>query len=147
MISDKLTEDMKRAMKSGDKFTLGVIRMLRAELKNGAIAAQRELAETDEAKIVAAYAKKRKDAREQCLSSGRSDLAEKEQKEYDIVVSYLPPQLEGPELEKIVKEKVEETGAQGMADFGKVMKSVMEAVAGRAEGAEVRAAVKKVLGQ
>jgi len=145
MISEKLTADMKAAMKSGDKPRLSVIRMLRAELKNAQIAAGEELSEEQEQKVVAAYAKKRKEAREQAEQMGREDLAEKEEFEYAITMSYLPAQLDEAELLSIIREKIEETGAQGPKDMGKVMKVVMAAAGNQADGSTVSGLVKKML--
>ncbi len=145
MISEKLTTDMKGAMKSGDKPRLSVIRMLRAELKNAQIAALEELSEEEEQKIVASYAKKCKEAKEQAEQLGREDLAEKEAFEYSVAMSYMPAQLDEAQLLSIVKEKIEETGAQGPKDMGKVMKAVMAAVGGQADGSTVSGLVKKTL--
>ena len=145
MISEKLTTDMKGAMKSGDKPRLSVIRMLRAELKNAQIAAGEELSEEEEQKIVASYAKKRKEAKEQAEQLGREDLAEREAFEYSVAMSYMPVQLDEAQLLSIVKEKIEETGAQGPKDMGKVMKAVMAAVGGQADGSTVSGLVKKTL--
>jgi uncharacterized protein YqeY len=145
MISERLTADMKAAMKSGDKPRLSVIRMLRAELKNAHIAAGEELSEEQEQKIVASYAKKRKEAREQAEQIAREDLAEKEEYEYTVTMSYLPAQMDEAELLSVIKEKIEETGAQGPKDMGKVMKAVMAAVGNQADGSTVSGLVKKTL--
>ena len=145
MISEKLIADMKDAMKSGDKPRLGVIRMLRAEFKNAQIAAGEELSEEQEQKIVASYAKKRKEAKEQAEQLGREDLAEKEKFEHSVAMSYMPAQLDEALLLSIVKEKIEETGAEGPKDMGKVMKAVMAAVGGQADGSTVSSLVKKTL--
>jgi uncharacterized protein YqeY len=145
MISDKLQNDMKDAMKAGDKARLSVIRMLRSELKNAQIAKNDELTEEDEQKVLASYAKKRNEARQEYKKAGREDLADKEKYEYDVTKSYLPAQLSEEEVASIVKAKIAETGAAGPADFGKVMKAVMAEVGSRAEGATVSAAVKKQL--
>jgi uncharacterized protein YqeY len=145
MISDKLNADMTAALKAGDKGKLSVIRMLRAELKNAQIAAGEALTEEQEQKVLASYAKKRKEAKEQALEVGRNDLADKEQFEYDTTMSYLPEQIDDTDLESIIKAKIEETGASGPRDMGKVMKAVMEAVGNRAEGSKVSALVKKAL--
>lgn len=145
MISKKLAGDMKIALKSGDKARLSVIRMLLAELKNAEIAAVRELTEEEEEKVVAAYAKKRMETMETYKQAGRADLFEKEKAEYGTTVSYLPPRIEEDELEKLVTQKIEETGAQGMKDFGRVMKAVMASVGSRADGSVVSAMVKKVM--
>lgn len=145
MISDKLASDMKTAMKSGDKVKLSVIRMLRSELKNAQIAAGDALTEEQEQKVIASYAKKRKEAKDQCIQMGRNDLAEKEEVEYTITMSYLPEQLDEVELVSLIEQKIEETGAQGPKDFGAVMKAVMQAAGNRAEGSVVSALVKKTL--
>ncbi|UCG53093.1 MAG: GatB/YqeY domain-containing protein, partial [Candidatus Latescibacterota bacterium] len=77
--------------------------------------------------------------------AGRSDLAEKEEYEYDLTISYLPPQMDEDELVSLIGAKIEETGAQGMKDFGRVMKAVMEVVGGRADGSAVSALVKNLM--
>lgn len=145
MISEKLEQDMKAAMKAGEKEKLACIRMMRAELKNARIAQGKDLSDADEQKILASYAKKRKESRETYEQAGRKDLADKEQSEYKIVMSYLPEQLGDDDLQAIVEAKIEETGAQGPADMGKVMKAVMAEVGGRAQGSAISAMVKKVL--
>lgn len=145
MISERLTADMKAAMKSGDKVKLGVIRMLRAELKNARIAAGEDLTDAQEEKVLAGYAKKRKEAMEQYRQGGREDLAGKESAEYEITISYLPPRMDDAELAALVKSKIEETGASGKKDFGNVMKAVMQAAGSRADGAAVSAVLRKLL--
>ena len=145
MILEKLTTDMTAALKAGDKPRLSVIRMLRAELKNAQIAEGDTLSEAQEQKVLASYAKKRKEAKEQALELGRDDLAEKEEFEYNVTMSYLPEQLDDAELESIIKTKIEETGATGPREMGKVMKAVMEVVGNQAEGSKVSALVKKLL--
>jgi hypothetical protein len=121
MISRKLAEDMKTAMKSGDREKLGVIRMLLSELKNAEIAARHELSEEEEERVVASYAKKRQESMDTYKQAGRTDLFEKEGREYAATISYLPPRIGEKELASIVADKIGETGAQGMKDFGKVM--------------------------
>lgn len=145
MISKKLMEDMKAAMKSGDKPRLSVIRMLMAELKNARIAAGHDLEDGEEQKVVNAYAKKRKETVATYKEAGRTDLADKEQFEYDLAISYLPPRMDEAELEALIVAKIEETGAEGMQDFGRVMKAVMEDVGSKADGSEVSALVKKTM--
>jgi uncharacterized protein YqeY len=145
MISEKLVADMKDAMKSGDKPRLSVIRMLRAELKNAQIAAGEELTEPQEQKVVGSYAKKRKEAGQQAEQMGRADLAKKEAFEYSVAMSYLPAQMDEAGLMSVIKEKIDETGAQGPKDIGKVMKAVMAAVGSQADGSVVSKLVKKAL--
>ncbi len=145
MISKKLREDMKVAMKAGQKERLGVIRMLLAELKNAGLAVSHELTSDEEEKVLAGYAKKRLEAMEAYRQAGRVDLYEKEQREHGITTAYLPPKMTEEELVKIITQKIEETGAGGMKDFGRVMKAVMTSVGSREDGSIVSAAVKKVL--
>ena len=145
MIAKKLADDMKIAMKSGEKARLGVIRMLLSELKNAELAAAQELTSEEEEKVVAAYAKKRLETMDTYKQAGRADLFEKEKAEYETTVSYLPPRIEEDELQRLIAQKIEETGAQGMKDFGRVMKAVMASVGSRADGSAVSAWVKKVM--
>lgn len=145
MILDRLKDDMKEAMKSGDKMRLGVVRMLMSELKNARIAAKKELSQQEEEKVLASYAKKRKESIEKYLEGGRKDLADKEQTEYEITVSYLPEQLGQDELKMIIQKHIAELDAVGKQDFGRVMKSVMEEVGSRAEGAKVSAMLRELL--
>jgi hypothetical protein len=145
MISKQLADDMKIALKAGEKARLSVIRMLLAELKNAEIAAAHELSQEEEEKVVAAYAKKRLETMDTYKQAGRADLFEKEKGEYETTVSYLPPRIEDDELQKLVAQQIEETGAQGMKDFGRVMKAVMASVGSRADGSVVSAMVKKVM--
>ena len=147
MISKKLVDDMKVAMKSGDRERLSVIRMLLAELKNAGLAAARELTHEEEERVVATYAKKRQEAMEAYKQAGRADLFAKEEREHETTVAYLPPRLSDEELSAIIAEKITETGVHGVKDFGKLMKAVMASVGSRADGSVVSAAVKKVLSE
>jgi hypothetical protein len=121
--------------------------MLLSELKNAEIAAAHGLSAEEEEKVVASYAKKRQEAVDAYKQAGRADLFEKEQREYGITMSYLPPRMTEEELARLVAEKIEETGAQGMKDFGRVMKAVMASVGSRADGSIVSATVKKVMSE
>lgn len=145
MISEKLNGDMKEALKSGDRARLSVIRMLRADLQNARIAQGEDLSEDAQQKVLASYAKKRKEAQEEYAKAGRKDLADKERYEYELTKSYLPAEMDEAELAAIVEAKVSEVAAGGPADFGRVMKAVMQEVGSRAEGAAVSALVKKIL--
>ena len=141
----KLQEEMKAAMKSGDKERLSTIRMLISEIKKVQIDKKKELSDEEIIEIIQRYAKQRKESIKQYREAGREDLAEKEEKELKIVQEFLPEQLSEEEIEKIVDEVIAETGASSMKDMGKVMKVVMEKVKGRAEGSVVSSIVKKKL--
>ncbi|MFQ5510922.1 MAG: GatB/YqeY domain-containing protein [Candidatus Krumholzibacteriia bacterium] len=145
MISEKLIEDMKAAMKSGDKVRLGVIRMLRAELKNAQIAAREALSAEDEEKVLFAYAKKRRESMDQYVEGGRKDLANREEAEYEITMAYLPPRMEAEELTSLIQAKISETGARGGGAFGTVMKAVMQEAGSRVDGSMVSTRVREML--
>ena len=136
---------MKSAMKAGDKDRLQVIRMLRTELKYAQIDAGHELSEAEEQKVLASYAKKRKESIDQYREGGREELAAKEEVEYNITMEYLPAQLDEAELADIIKAKIAETGAESPKDFGKVMKAVMDTVGSRADGKAVSGLLKQML--
>lgn len=144
MIIDQLTQDMKAALKAGEKQRLGVIRMLLAELKNARIAEGADLDEAAERKVLASYAKKRQEAMEQAHTVGREDVAERERYEHDVTMSYLPAQLDEDALRAIVQKHIDAAGGDPQA-FGRVMKAVMADVAGQADGKTVSALVKQML--
>ncbi len=142
----KLQDEMKAAMKSGDKERLSTIRMLISEIKKVQIDKKKELSNEEIIQILQRYAKQRKESIKQYTEAGREDLAQKEERELKIVQEFLPQQLSEEEIEKIVEEAISETGASSMKDMGKVMKVVMEKVKGRADGSLVSSIVKKKLG-
>ena len=146
MIKEKLNEDMKVAMKSGDKLRLSVVRMLMSELKNEKIAKGAELDEASERRVVTSYAKKRKEALEAARAGGREEIAQREQAELDITMSYLPKQLTEDDLRTVVKKHIETSGASGKEAFGVVMKSVIADIGGQADGKVISSIVRELLG-
>jgi uncharacterized protein YqeY len=142
---NKLQEEMKAAMKSGDKEKLSTIRMLISEIKKVQIDSKKELTDEEIISILQKYIKQRKEAYTQYEQAGRKDLAEKELKEIEIVQQFLPPPLSEEELIKIVEETIQEVGASSIKDMGKVVKAVMDKVKGRAEGSLISKIVKEKL--
>ncbi|MBN1997702.1 GatB/YqeY domain-containing protein [candidate division KSB1 bacterium] len=142
---DRLTQDMKVAMKSGDKARLSAIRLLRGQIKDAAINKQGELIEEEEIAVLTSAAKKRRESIEAFASAGRTDLVEKEQAELDLIKEYLPAQLSVEELEKVVNEAIQQTGASSLKDLGKVMPVVMAQVKGKADGRQVNEMVRQKL--
>jgi len=142
---NKLQEEMKAAMKSGDKDKLSTIRMLISEIKKVQIDSKKELSDEEIISILQKYIKQRKEAYVQYEQAGRKDLAEKELKEIEIVQQFLPPPLSEEELIKIVEETIKEVGASSIKDMGKVVKAVMDKVKGRAEGYLISKIVKEKL--
>ncbi|WP_457621797.1 GatB/YqeY domain-containing protein [Persephonella sp.] len=141
----KLQEEMKTAMKSGDKEKLSTIRMLISEIKKVQIDQKKELSDEEIIAVIQRYAKQRKESIKQYKEAGREDLAQKEEKELEIVQQFLPQPLTEEEIEKIVEETIKELNASSMKDMGRVMKAVMEKVKGRAEGSVVSSIVKSKL--
>ncbi|NOY61386.1 MAG: GatB/YqeY domain-containing protein [Calditrichaeota bacterium] len=144
-IFEKLTSDMKDAMKAGDKERLSTIRLLRGQIKDAAIDKRDDLDEEEEIVILSNAAKKRRESIKIYSEAGRDDLAGKEQRELDVIQSYLPQQLSAEEIEKIVDEAIEETGAQSMKDMGRLMGAIMPTVQGRADGKQINEMIRQKL--
>lgn len=150
-MKDKIQKDLNQALKEKDKLKVSTLRLLLSEIHNREIAlgyAQGEnLSDEEVTKIVRQQIKQRKEAIEAYQKGKRDDLVKKEKAELTILNNYLPQQLSAKELETTIQSVINEVGAKGMADFGKVMGGVMAKVKGRADGRAVSEAVKKALGQ
>jgi len=144
-IKEKLKEDLKISLKSKDTIRLNTVRSIINAIKNKEIDLRRELNEEEIFQVLNSLAKQRREAIEQYEKGNRQDLADKEKKELNIILEYLPEQLSDEEIEKIVKETIEKVGASSLKDMGKVMKEVMPRVKGRADGRKVNELVKKLL--
>ena len=145
MLADTIQKSLIEAMKARDALRVSTLRMLNSELKNAKIDKKSELTEEEILKVVQKEAKKRKDSIESYEKAGRSELAESEKKELEILQEYLPEQMSDEDLVKIVDEAVKGTGASSMQDMGKVMSAVMPKVAGMADGGRVSSLVKQKL--
>jgi len=143
--SEGIQQDVKTAMKERDKPRLGALRMLGAALKNGQIEAGRPLEEHEEQTILRRQLKQREESAEAFRKAGREDQAASEAAEADVVRAYLPQSPSPEELEKIVDTAIQETGATGMRDMGRVMGRATQLSEGRAEGRELSALVKERL--
>lgn len=142
-----LNDDMKTAMKAKDKETLQVIRMLKASIQNEQIKKGADLNEEEELTVLSREMKQRRDSLTEFEKADRTDLAEKVKGEIAIVEKYLPAQLDEAEIRQIVAGAIEKTGASSPKKFGKVMGAVMPQVKGKADGNQVNAIVKELLGQ
>ena len=143
--SERIRQDLKTAMKERDKPRLGALRMLGAALKNGEIEAGRPLEEQEEQTILRRQLKQREESAEAFRKAGREDQADSEAAEADVVRAYLPQPLSPEEMEKVVDAAIQETGATGMRDMGRVMGRATQLSEGRAEGRELSALVKERL--
>lgn len=145
--TEKINNDLKEAMKSGDKIRLKTIRSIRALIlefeKSGA---NKVLNEEEEIKLLSSAAKKRKESVEEFTKAGREDLAKEEEAELQIIMFYLPKQLTQDEVFAEVKRIAAEIGASAKSDFPKLMPASIKELKGKADGKSVKAAVEKVLG-
>jgi len=146
VLKEKINDDLKASMKSGDKLRLETIRSVRAlilEFEKSGLG--KELNDEEVIKLITSAVKKRKDSIEQFRAAGRNELAEKEEKELGILMEYLPKQLSNEEIYSIVKEIAAGMNAAGKEDFPKLMPAVMKELKGKADGKVVKSAVEKVL--
>jgi uncharacterized protein YqeY len=145
---ERIDNDLKAAMKAREADRLGVLRMLKAALKNAAIekhGATGQLDDTDAAAVIRKQAKQRQDAIEGFEKGHRPELAAKEKIELEILNAYLPKQLGADELSALVKESIAEAGATSKAQMGAVMKIAQVKAAGRADGKALSQEVAKQL--
>jgi len=143
-LSERINEDLKAAMRAGDRVRLETVRSLRAALLELAKSGN-EVTDDAEQRAVANQAKRRRDAIEQYRAAARNDLADKEEAELKIIEEYLPQQLDDAAVEERVRAIIEETGAKGPADFKVVMPRSVAAMRGVAEGGRIQAIVKRLL--
>lgn len=144
-IQPKLLEDMKLAMKSGDKIRLETIRGLRSQLKNTEIDKGETLSLEDEIQVLLSAAKRRKESIEQFKAGQRFDRAEEEEQELNIIQEYLPQQMTEEEIVSLVNTVITDVSATSLADIGKVMGKLMPQVKGRADGKIVQKIVQQKL--
>ena len=142
-LKQQLVEDMKAAMKSGDKHTLGVVRLINAAIKQREVDERIEL---DDAAVIAAMekmVKQRKDSVSQFDAAGREDLSAVERAEIVVIEKYLPAKLGEADIHAAIDAAIAETGATGPADMGKLMGALKPKLAGQADMGLVSALVKK----
>jgi len=133
-LETRLQEDQKKAMKTGDKSLLGLIRLLRSQLQYARMQAGEEWSEEKAQEVLAAAAKARRESISLFEKGGRMDLVEKEKAELALLERYLPAQLSDQELSTLIELCISETGARDLKDMGKVMAALMQRVRGRADG-------------
>jgi len=144
-LEERVAEEMKQAMKAGDKLRLSTIRMVRSALKNKEIELRRKLGDEEVVKAIHAMVRKGEESVEQFQAGGRMDLVEKEKKEMEILKSFLPQLLSQEEIVKIIDQSIQETQASSPKDIGKVMKSVLAKIGGKADGRLINQLVKEKL--
>ncbi len=144
-LKEQLLEDMKTAMKEKDLIRKETIQMVRSGILQ--VEKDKKVTLDDEGVIdvIAKEVKRRKDVLPDYEKSGRADLIDGIKTEIEVLLHYLPSQLTEEELEPIVKQTIEETGAASMRDMGKVMSAIMPKIKGRADGRTVNEMIKKIL--
>ncbi len=143
---DRLSEDLKEAMKSGNTVKSSVIRLLKSTIKYREIEKKGPLSDEEVIEVVMSGIKQRRDSIEQFSKGGREDLVKKEGSELEILQAYLPEPLTDEELAAEVKAVMKEVGATSAKDMGRVMKALMPRVKGRAEGTKISSIVKELMG-
>ena len=146
VLYEKIQSDMYTAMKAGDKEKASTLRTVLAKLKNKQIDTREPLSEKDEIKVLQTLVKQRKESIDLYQKGGRSELAEAESFELEIINTYLPEMMNEDDVRKLIEEIIEETGAQSMADLGKVMPQIMKQGKGLIDGKTAQRIVSEMLG-
>jgi uncharacterized protein YqeY len=133
-LAERLTDDMKSAMRSGDNRRRDVIRYLRAAITNAAIEKRADLDDAEIEKVIRTQVKQRRDSIDMFRSGGREELAEEEEAQVAILLDYLPAQLSHDELVELVRATAESLGVSTQRDMSRLMPALVEAAGGRAEG-------------
>ena len=144
-IQDRLTEDLKAAMRAGDVVTRETIRMVLASLKNRRIELGEDLEEAEELQLLSKAVKSRQDSAEQYDAAARTDLADQERAEIEVIRRYLPVAPTEEEVRGIVTAKIAELGIASKRDIGKLMKGVMAEHKGRIDGKQVQQIANELL--
>ncbi|HLR25240.1 MAG TPA: GatB/YqeY domain-containing protein [Fodinibius sp.] len=148
-LKDQIMADLKQAMKAKEQKKLQVLRSLKAKLLEREISeregGEASLSDEQTIEVLMKAAKQRKESIEQFEKGGREDLVQSEKAELEIINSYLPEMLSEEEVREVARKKIEQTGAENMADMGRVMGAMMQELKGKAEGSLVSKVVKEEL--
>jgi len=146
---ERIDQDLKESLKSGDKSRLNAIRSIRAALLEKEVSVRTGgkavLTEEQELEVLVSLAKKRRDSIEQFTQGNRPDLAENEMNELKVIEEFLPAPVSDEEITAIIQEIVTRTGASSMKEMGRVMGEAMKALKGKADGTKVQLVVKSLL--
>lgn len=144
-LSSRFDADLKEALKSGDRLKLSVVRMIKASVKNREIEKRSQLSDEEIVSVLTSLAKQRRESIEHFLAAGRTDLADREASELDVVKGYLPAQLSREDVDGLIRAALQECGASSPNDVGKVMKLLMPRLKGVADGQAVNRRVRELL--
>jgi len=146
LLTDRIKDEMKAAMKGGDKFKLGVIRLILAAIKQVKVDERITLDNDRTLQVLDKMLKQRRESIKQYSDAGRIDLADAEEAEVRVIQEFLPAALSDAEIDALVQEAIAESGAASIKDMGKVMGVATKELAGKADGREISAKVKQLLG-
>lgn len=144
-IKQRISDDVKNAMRSKDKERLATLRMITAAIKQKEVDERADLDDEQVLTVLDKMAKQHRDSIEQYQKAGRDDLVAKETSELEVVTSYLPEQLSEEEIRQIIKETIEATGASSMQDMGNLMGQLKPRLQGRADMGKVSGLIKQAL--
>ncbi len=144
-LKDKLMEDLKASMKNKDSVRKNTITMIRAAIKQLELDQRKELEDDEVLEIISKQLKEKRNALEDFKKAERQDLIDLTEEEINILLEYLPKQLSDEELRQIVIKTIDELGAKDLKDMGKIMKSIMPKIKGKADGGRVNKIVREIL--
>ncbi|MFA6413459.1 MAG: GatB/YqeY domain-containing protein [Syntrophales bacterium] len=144
-LNKKIEQEMIKAAKAKEKIRLSALRMMKNAIHNKEIELRREATEAEFMQVLATMVKQRRDSIEQFEKGGRMDLVEKETSELNVVQEFMPQQFSEEDLTAAIEKAIQETGAAGPKDMGKVMKALLPVISGRADGKIVSEKVKSRL--
>jgi uncharacterized protein YqeY len=145
LLKERLSEELKKAMRARDGVRLATIRQINAVLKNREIDAKREFDDQGIMEVITTLCKQRRESISMFQEAGRDDLVTKEEQELAVLMEFMPEQLTREEITELVKKAISESGATSAKDMGKVMKILMPSVTGKADGKVVNEIVKELL--
>ncbi len=145
-LKSDIQEDMKSAMRAGEKERLGTIRLILAAIKQREVDSRKDVSDEDVLQLLEKMVKQRRESAEQYRKGNRPELAEREEREIELIGAYLPEPLSSDELQALITDAIAQTGASSMKDMGKVMGMVKSRAQGRADMGQVSAQVKALLG-
>ena len=144
-LQDQLLAEMNKAAKARDRIKLSTIRLIRSAIKNKEIEKRKPLEDEEILKVISSMIRQRGESIQLFRKGGREDLVKKEEAELMILQSFLPEQLSEEQIKKLIDEVLKETEATTFKDMGKVMRTLMPKIAGRADGAKVNQMVREKL--
>jgi uncharacterized protein YqeY len=144
-LTARLSEDLQSAMKQRDMLRVSTLRLLISAIRNKEIQKQKPLADSDVLDVIQTEAKSRRESVESYRNGGRTDLADKEEAEFKVLVAYLPEQMSESQLRDLIQGVLKETGAKGPQDMGRVMGALMPKIKDKADGKQAQQLVQQLL--